>query len=208
MQLSEYQSEWDKAWKSMRKRFVRIETYQDYTAQEKSQSLHLHKRNVPKSLELAVQDQESWTKACKEAIKKGINLYRIHYIEQPITQYIFWELDVYKHINIRLNGEQVFGITEPKPSWATSDYTLFDDIILKTTYSDMGVLLTAEFVEDANVLEQINQLIAELTRPPTPEEIEEQLKINPPKKAKQKIKKNTPKKNHKTIKSSKKGNNW
>lgn len=161
MLLSDYHSEFARAWSNLTTRYVRIETYQDYTAQETSQSLYLHVRDLNKSLDIAKRDLAPWIKQCRSAEEKGIQIIRIHYIEQPITPYIFWELDIYKHINIPLAHEKVFGVVDPKPSWVKTDYTLFDDTILSTTYDEKGNRLTANWIDDEVLLNKINNLISD-----------------------------------------------
>jgi hypothetical protein len=207
MKLSEYKSEFDQAWKSMTQQFVRIEIYQDYSKQEKSQSLHLHVKDFNKSLDIARHDLAQWIKQCRAAEEKGIQLVRIHYIEQPITPYIFWELDIYKHINIKLAHEQVFGIVDPRPEWITSDFTVFDDTILATTYDELGVMLTAEWVKNPEVLKNIHDLVQ--TQLTTEVEIYQDYKPVDTKKAKTKTKQiNKNKKVYVSTKGPKKGTNW
>ena len=88
-------SEWDILWSKMRNEFFKVESLQTY--QEESTSLDIWKRGDKlKSIEMMYKD---FHKLSLPNTKKSVQKIRIRIVDEPYSDYIEWELEVYKLTN-------------------------------------------------------------------------------------------------------------
>jgi len=94
----------------MRDEWFKIEVLQDYYAEDAGPSLDSWLNgNKQKSIKLMKKDPgPKFTKNCQDKLKQGLELLRIHVVEEPYTPYIEWEIEFYKRASMPLRGEKVY----------------------------------------------------------------------------------------------------
>ncbi len=101
--------EWDRLWDSMRVEWFKLEVLQDYSAEDKGESLDAWMAgDKERSLELLRTEPNPWSEDCRAKVERGVTLTRIHVVDYPLSPYMEWEIEVYKMRNIPQGKETVF----------------------------------------------------------------------------------------------------
>jgi hypothetical protein len=134
---------WDDLWADMHDEWFKVEVLQDYSAEDKSRSLDAWMAgDKEKSLELLGNDSNQWNDACREKAETGVQLTRIHVVDYPLSDYVEWEVEVYKTHNIPHGKEDVYlvdrkdlvGIDLP-----AGDFMIFDkQRVILNDYDETG----------------------------------------------------------------------
>jgi hypothetical protein len=144
--------EFEQLFHDVRASWFRLETLQRYDAEYERDKLAAFLRGEPLDPLPA-----SWQAMIREHVAAGRRLERVHVIEEPLSDYIRFELAAYPQ-NIEA-GEDVRVIPVRDGSWPAGvprhDYWLFDDADLwLMDYDDAGALYGVELVDDPAVLDE------------------------------------------------------
>lgn len=100
---------WDKLWNEMNSEWFKVEVLQDYTGEDKGPSLAAWMTGDRElSMQLARNEPNDWQQACQEKVERGVMLTRIHVVDYPLSDYMKWEIEIYKVRNIPLGKETVY----------------------------------------------------------------------------------------------------
>lgn len=135
-------SEWDILWSKMRNEFFKVESLQTY--QEESTSLDMWKRGDKlQSIEMMYKD---FHKLSLPNTKKSVQKIRIRIVDEPYSDYIEWELEVYKLVNIPIGGEEVYIVNRKDiPNYTIGDFMMFDETsVARPIYNNKGALSKIE----------------------------------------------------------------
>src|SRR5581483_8559660 len=101
---------WDRYWADLKIEWFKLEVLQDYSAEDAGKSLNAWLNGDKQgSLRLMKQKINSqWVDDCQKLRSRRVKLLRLHVLEELQTDYIAWELEHYRQINIPLCGEQVY----------------------------------------------------------------------------------------------------
>jgi hypothetical protein len=136
----------------VRQSWFRLETLQRYDATNEREDFAAFLRGEP--LDSA---PGPWQAMIREHVAAGRQLVRVHVIEEPLSDYIRYELAAYVP-NVQA-GEDVRLIPVPAGTWPADvprhDYWLFDDERLwLMDYSPSGALDAVRLVDDPIAIEQ------------------------------------------------------
>lgn len=150
---------WNSYWDEMKREFFKVETLQDYSAEELLQS---------PSYELWMNgDKESSINLLKNrksvedlASNDSILRQRVHIVEHPYSSYLKWEITHYKLINIPIRKEKVFLVSSESIADVSvpGDFVIFDDNrVAVSLYDSTGVMTDMNFYDKS---EDISQFLA------------------------------------------------
>ncbi|HEY8992510.1 MAG TPA: hypothetical protein VIM37_01525 [Candidatus Microsaccharimonas sp.] len=144
---------WDEFWNEANKEFFKVEDIQDYTAEDNDQksSLHLwldgHKRA---SIDTIYRNKSEWA---EQTSSKDIRKIRVHVVDEPYTEYLKWEIEHYKIVNIPLGKERTFLVNRKDvPNYVLGDFMMFDDRdVTKSHYSLEGRMESMDIYENESI---------------------------------------------------------
>lgn len=164
----------DKWWDEMTNEWFKVEVLQDYAGEDDGPSLrNWIKGDKQTAIELIKSsDYSKWAKDCREKLAQGVKLIRIHIVEQPLTDYIEWEIEHYKLVNIPRCGESVHLLNRAKVadlSLPDGDFMIFDEKkVVLNKYDKKGSMTHQTFFEEpddiGNFLE-FRQRLVERAKP-------------------------------------------
>lgn len=152
----EAQKLWQQWWNEMQTEWFKLEVLQDYSGEDHSLSLQKWLAGEKQtSIELLKSNtQQKWIQACQTKVQSGVKLIRIHIVEQPYSQYLQWEIEHYKHINIPQCGEKVFLVNENYTknfSIKPKDMMIFDNKrVVVTDYDATGLMTRQTFYDETD----------------------------------------------------------
>ena len=78
--------------------------------------------------------------------KKSVQKIRIRIVDEPYSDYIEWELEVYKLVNIPIGGEEVYIVNRKDiPNYTIGDFMMFDETsVARPIYDNKGALSKIE----------------------------------------------------------------
>jgi len=144
--------EFQRLFTEVRSSWFRLETLQRYDARYEREDFAAFLRGDP-----ITTMPGPWQAMIREHVDAGRNLARLHVIEEPLTDYIRYELAAY-----RLNseaGEDIRLLPVPRGEWPEElprhDYWLFDDQRLwLMDYDQAGAFVETRLVDDPIAIEQ------------------------------------------------------
>jgi hypothetical protein len=165
---------WDKFWSEMNREWFKIEVLQDYTGEDDGPSLRAWKEgDRNRSIELLKTDEDpEFTNSCQQKISHGVVLYRVHIVDEPLSEYMEWEMKYYEHVTIRLRGERVFiarkfdldGLDLP-----LGDVMIFDRRrAIVNSYDQNGLMKQADFYDENDNIShflELRKTLKSLARP-------------------------------------------
>ena len=143
-------AKWQEFWDSTKQEWFKVEVLQDYTGEDDGSSLQAWKAGEKeKSLALTLNKDLSWAKS-----KLYINKTRIHIVEEPFTEYLKWEIEHYRHVNIPIGREKVF-LVDKKNIYELAipdgDFCIFDNKkVVKNTYNKTGKCIRMNFYDESD----------------------------------------------------------
>jgi hypothetical protein len=161
---------WDKFWNEMSQEWFKLEVLQDYTPEDDGPSLQAWlKGDKAKSIELLKSDDDpEFTRDCRHKISQGVNLLRLHIIEEPLTKYLEWEIEHYKQISIPRRGEQVFVVHKTDASdlmLPAGDLIIFDNRrAILNKYDPKGLMIEETFYDESDDISDFLMLRKELIK--------------------------------------------
>lgn len=160
---TEAQQHWQHYWDDMHQEWFKIEVLQDYAGEDDSPSLRAWLAGDRKtSFDLLKQTTHNgWLTMCQEKHSAGVLMRRIRIIEKPITPYTEWELEFYKHINIR-GGEQVFLVDHEAVKGLdlpSGDLMMFDNKrVAVCAYDKTGRMVSETFYDEQDDISKFLRL--------------------------------------------------
>lgn len=158
---------WDDLWKNLKSEWFKVEVLQDYSAEDKGESLSAWMAgDKARSIELLKTSSHEWTDECRKKVESGIKLTRIHIVDYPLSEYVQWEIEVYKNKNLPLGREEVFlldrrdiiGLDLP-----SGDLMMFDQSnVVIGNYDDSGYAVTQTFYSSNDDISKFLALRAKL----------------------------------------------
>jgi hypothetical protein len=144
--------EFGRLFTDVRQSWFRLETLQRYDAAYERDDFAAFLRGEPITTEPG-----PWQAMIRDHVAAGRQLVRVHVIEEPLSDYIRYELAAYVP-NVEA-GEDVRLIPVPRGTWPADvprhDYWLFDDSRLwLMDYSPAGALEAARLVDDPLAIEE------------------------------------------------------
>lgn len=136
--------------------WFRLETLQVY-------SVDYEREEYERFLDTGTIDRApgAWQHMIRRLVDSGRSLRRVHVIGEPLTDYLRYELEAYRHNSAA--GEDVRVVPTPLPRWPAGlpqgvDYWLFDDRqVWDMHYDDEGRFLRATRSASASHLDQCRQ---------------------------------------------------
>jgi hypothetical protein len=145
---------WDKFWEEMSEEWFKLEVLQDYTGEDDGPSLRAWLGgDREKSIELLTTDTDpEFTIDCQHKLSQGVKLLRVHTIEEPLSPYMEWEIEYYKHVSIRLRGELIFIVRKADLrglELPDGDLMIFDNKrAILNSYDQNGQVVAADFYDE------------------------------------------------------------
>jgi hypothetical protein len=141
---------WRRFWDDAKTEFFKVENLQDYTGEENDQQSSLHlwlQGDKEASLRLIQENNSKWA---EQTSSKAIAKIRIHIVDEIYTEYLKWEIEHYKLVNIPLGKEQVFLVKRSLvPNYQLGDFMMFDSKkVVRNHYSLTGRMESRDFYEN------------------------------------------------------------
>jgi hypothetical protein len=161
---------WDKFWNEMSEEWLKVEVLQDYTAEDDGPSLQAWLRgDKDRSIELLKTDEDpEFTRDCRYKISQGVNLLRLHIVEEPLTQYLEREVEYYKQVSIPRRGEQIFIVRKADLSGLkppSGDLMIFDNRrVILNKYNQKGLMIEETFYDESDDISDFLELRNELLK--------------------------------------------
>ena len=148
--------EWLALFENMQESWFRLETLQVY-------SVDYEREDYERFLATGRLERApgEWQAMIRRHAEAGRSLRRVHIIGEPLTDYLRYELQAYRHNSTA--GEEVRVIPTPVPNWPAGlprgvDYWLFDDReVWDMHYDDEGRFLRAARSTSASHLDQCRE---------------------------------------------------
>lgn len=149
---------WGDFWKGASVEFFKVEDIQDYSEEDNDQmsSLHLWLRGDKQAaLDLIRAKKSEWA---EQTSSKPITKIRIHVVDGPYSEYLQWEIEHYKMVNVPLGKERVYLVNRKDvPDYKLGDFMMFDDRkVTRSHYSPGGRMETMDIYQN----EPIDEFLA------------------------------------------------
>jgi hypothetical protein len=141
---------WERFWDEATFEFFKVEDIQDYADEHNDQkgSLSLWlKGKKEASIRFIQNHKNAWA---DQTSSKNISKIRIHVVDEPYSEYLKWEIEHYKIVNIPLGKENVYLVNRKDvPGYNQGDFMMFDQKrVTKSNYSTKGVLTGMDIYEN------------------------------------------------------------
>lgn len=152
---------WQTYWDGTRTSFFKVESLQDYGAEEILQStsyIAWSKGDKNESIRLMKEHAGGWTKQTRE---KPIVKQRVHIVEKPYSSYLEWEILHYKYVNIPYGEEEVFLLDADlvKDIKIPGDFMVFDDLkVANSHYNAEGLMVQRDFYDQNDDISEFLEL--------------------------------------------------
>jgi len=148
---------WDDFWNAATEEFFKVEDVQDYSEEDNDQMSSLHtwlRGDKEAALEMIHHNKSEWA---EQTSSKPITKIRIHVVDEPYSEYLQWEIEHYKLVNIPLGKERVYLVNRKDvPGYALGDFMMFDEKIVTTShYSTKGRMETMGIYRDEPIDEYL-----------------------------------------------------
>jgi len=159
---------WDKYWREMGQEWFKVEVLQDYKGEDNGPSLLAWLSGDKKrSIELLETDEDpEFTKDCRQKAAQGVQLSRVHIVEEPLSPYMQWEMEYYKRVSIPLRGEQVFVVRKSdlnSSDLPDGDLMIFDKRrVIVNSYDQTGLMTQADFYDESDDINHFLRLREDL----------------------------------------------
>jgi len=136
----------------MKTEWFKVEVLQDFAAEDKSDSLNAWMAgDRESSIELLLKETHQWADDCRRKVEQGVRLTRIHVVDYLLSEYVQWEIEVYKHRNIPFGLEDVYLLDRkdiPDLKLPAGDLMIFDKAtVVIGEYDESGYVVTQAFYD-------------------------------------------------------------
>ncbi|MDB5179609.1 MAG: hypothetical protein JWN12_241 [Candidatus Saccharibacteria bacterium] len=144
---------WDEFWNEANDEFFKVEDIQDYTAEDNDQKSSLHlwlEGNKQASLDMIRSNKNEWA---EQTSLKNIRKIRVHIVDEPYTEYLKWEIEHYKIVNIPLGKERTYLVNRKDvPDYDLGDFMMFDGKkVTRSHYSTEGRMESMDIYENESI---------------------------------------------------------
>jgi len=155
-------AEFKRFWSELKTEWFKVEVLQNYSGEDQGESLKswfVGDKN--KSIELLQVRSRSidWAEKNKDKEFKKI---RIHIVEEPYTEYLQWEIEHYKNINIPIVKEDVYLLNRREAEnllLPDGDFMIFDDKkVVRNYYTPEGRMYKADFYDETDDISEFLRL--------------------------------------------------
>ena len=158
---------WTELWSQLQSEWFKVEVLQDYTGEDAGESLTAWMAgDKQRSIALIKSEPHDWSDSCRKKTETGITLTRIRVIDYHLSEYVKWEIEVYKHRNIPYGKEDIYLIDRanikhlPIPS---GDIMIFDkSYVVANTYNGFGYMVSQVFYDNSDDISPYLELRDEL----------------------------------------------
>lgn len=115
----------NKFWENSEKQIFRLETLNEYKVEEEKTSFEAYQNNKI----IKNENFDEWLELIENTTKKGIDIYRVHVIDLPLTDYIRYEIEC-GYLLSQKKGERFLLVERKKVQeiiQGFDDFWLFDD---------------------------------------------------------------------------------
>ncbi len=160
-------------WKNTRTEFFKCEVQQAYDEEGEEEFISLFKEGKIDELhQMLREDVQDSNSIWQDAIKRGIDFFRIHVYTSPISDYLRFELEAYR-IQSKVGNERIWMVShdlmKSKYHGELKDFMVFDNKVAMIVEYDSDhkikdVLLTDEN-DDMDRLRKLRQIMIESGEP-------------------------------------------
>lgn len=155
----------------MHREWFKLEVLQDYSGEDAGESLGAWLKGDRRlSMQLLDAESTEWAEKCQEKISLGAKLIRIHVVDYPLSDYMQWEIEVYRRRNVRLGGEEVYLLDRrdiPDVDLPTGDMMMFDENrVVVGHYSPGGRVESQDFYDAGDDISGFLSIRARLLEAP------------------------------------------
>jgi hypothetical protein len=141
---------WDHLWANMTSEFFKVEDLQNYSDEDNAKKGSLGawlNGDKERALEIMRNEKNAWAQQTRANSARKI---RIHVVDEPYTEYLKWELEHYKNINIPLGDEEVYLVNRTNvPDYNLGDFMMFDEnAVSDSLYNESGYMVSMDFYEN------------------------------------------------------------
>lgn len=137
--------EWQTFFDSMEREAFRLETLPVYRVPQEGEMIRRFLAGHP----VTAADTEAWTERLKRLVSEGKTVSRVHVIRRPLTNYLRFEFEHYRH-NVGA-GEQIriLDLTDkPDPGLPDQDFWMLDESrVVLMHYEKDGTQASRELIE-------------------------------------------------------------
>lgn len=147
---------WNEWWDELKNEWFKVEVLQDYSGEDHSESLDAWLAgDKDRSIQLMREWAPGWANECREKVERGVSLTRIHVVDYPLSDYVEWEIEVYKNRNIPLGKEDVYLVDRTaveELGLPAGDFMLFDATrVVVNTYDETGYAYEQTFYDGEDI---------------------------------------------------------
>jgi hypothetical protein len=140
--------QWRSFFDAFKRTAFRLETYPAYgvtTEREEYEHFLFSGR-------LSIPDDDPWLRRVRRFRATGRWVGRVHTITRPLTDYLRYEFEVYRHSVTAGEDIRILDLTgQPDSGLPAQDFWLFDDTsVVRMDYDDEGTQLGRELLEDTD----------------------------------------------------------
>jgi len=144
---------WDQLWESLKTEWFKVEVLQDYSAEDEGESLSAWMSgDRERSIELLKAEPHEWADDCRNKVENGVKLTRIHIVDYPLSEYVQWEIEVYRNRNVPMGREDVYLLNRkdiPELVLPAGDLMIFDKMkVVIGNYDETGFAVTQTFYNE------------------------------------------------------------
>ena len=155
LERDEAGKKWDQLWQGMTKEWFKVEVLQDYSGEDAGESLDAWMAgDKERSIQLMKAWTPEWANECRAKVEQGVKLTRIHVVDYPLSDYVQWEIEVYKNRNIPMGGEDVYLLDRKDISGIdlpAGDLMIFDKkYVVVNEYDDNGRMTSETFHDESD----------------------------------------------------------
>lgn len=159
---------WDKYWEETKKEWFKVEVLQDYSGEDDGPSLRAWmKGNKKTAIEILITKvaKQDWIRDFRN---KNFKKTRVHITEWPYSQYLEWEIQHYKYINIPQAGENVYLVDKKEVfdlDIPGGDFVIFDRVrVVRNYYDGTGREYQMDFYDEGDDINGFLKMREELLR--------------------------------------------
>ncbi len=158
---------WGELWNDLKNEWFKVEVLQDYSAEDKSESLDAWMAgDKERSIELIKAEPSEWANDCRKKVEDGVKLTRIHVVDYPLSEYVQWEIEVYKNRNIPVGREDVYLLDRkdiPMLDLPSGDLMIFDKTnVVVGNYDSSGYVVSQDFYTGNDTISEFLELREQL----------------------------------------------
>lgn len=162
---------WDELWDGLKTEWFKVEVLQDYSGEDAGASLSAWMDgDRERSMQLLSAEPHEWADDCRRKFENGVRLTRIHVVDYPLSEYVQWEIEVYRNRNIPLGREDVYLLDRKDVAGLdlpAGDLMMFDRTnVVVGNYDDSGYSVTKTFYDENDDLSKFIDLRDKLLSAP------------------------------------------